>query len=76
MRSPTRPDGAERFRTMMQGAGLNTEQAAELCFVSRHTVIAWLKPTYTMSHNRCPEWAVELLRLKIEERNRNAGHQG
>lgn len=71
MRSPTRPDGAQRFRAMMRDAGLSYEEAAELCCVSLHTIKSWLKPASTMSHNRCPEWAVELLRLKIDERARH-----
>lgn len=71
-----RGDRAAEFHSMMQAAGLSEEQAAELCCVSRFTVRAWMRPNTSMSHNRCPEWATELLRLKIDERNRNARPMG
>lgn len=50
----------DTLRQLMRGAGLSYEETAELLYVSRHTVHAWLKP---LKHEP-PLAMIELLALK------------
>jgi len=51
-------------RTRTAGIAL----AAELLYVSEHTVVSWLKPESSKSSNEIPLMAIELLERKLKER--------
>lgn len=53
------------LRSMMADRDLTREQTAEVLHVSFDTLKSWLKPETTASSNPVPEWAVELLALKL-----------
>jgi hypothetical protein len=44
---------------------LTAAQIADLCGVSEWTVLAWLKPATSKSHNVPPRGYVELIYLKL-----------
>jgi len=54
-----------KFHKMIQDRGLTREQSAGLLHVSFDAMKSWLKPETSASSNPVPEWAVELLELKV-----------
>lgn len=59
-------DYREALHKAIARAQITRERAAEILGVSQHTIDSWLKPETSKSHNRCPHWAVELLKLETE----------
>jgi hypothetical protein len=50
---------------MIQERDLTREEAAGLLHVSFDAMKSWLKPETSASSNPVPEWAIELLELKM-----------
>ena len=44
---------------------LTAIQVSDLALVSPHTVVAWMKPTTSVSHRRIPDGSLELLCIKL-----------
>lgn len=61
-----------QFRSLIKSAGITRAEAADFTRVSITTVHAWLRPEGNKAFNRCPEGAVELLRLKLANRLSNS----
>lgn len=59
---------SDQLRQIMRRHGLSVADVAALLGVSRHTVIAWLRPPGNRSHRRMPAPMMELLRLKLDRR--------
>lgn len=66
-RGDTGKDHRKALHDLIIDKGITRERAAELIGVSQHTIDSWLKPRTSRSHNRCPMWAVELLKAETGE---------
>lgn len=53
------------FHRLMLDRGLSRQQTSEILHVSFDTIKSWLKPETSTSSNPVPEWALELLALKV-----------
>ena len=58
---------ADFLRQMASRLGLNADQLAALCRVSRSAAISWLRPDTSAAHRDPPHMAIELLCLKLGE---------
>ena len=60
----------ESIHETIRAAGLTRQQAADLLYVSVHTLNAWLRPPSNAGYRVAPQMAAELLALKTQQ---NAG---
>lgn len=63
----------ERLIELIAEYGLERREVAELLHVKREIVDHWLLPPEGKSHEMVPEMAVELLELKLKDRNPQRG---
>ncbi len=56
----------ESIHETIRAAGLTRQQAADLLYVSVHTLNAWLRPPSNAGHRVAPKMAAELLAIKSQ----------
>jgi hypothetical protein len=57
----------ESIHETIRAAGLTRQQAADLLYLSVHTLNAWLRPPSNAGHRTAPQMAAELLALKAQQ---------
>jgi DNA-binding transcriptional regulator YiaG len=57
----------DSIRETIRAARLTRQQAADLLYVSVHTLNAWLRPRSNAGHRVAPQMAAELLALKTQQ---------
>lgn len=65
----------ERLIDLITEHGLDRREIAELLKVKRDNVDRWLLPNSAKGHEEVPEMAIELLELKLRDRDAAAGKE-
>jgi DNA-directed RNA polymerase specialized sigma24 family protein len=57
----------DQLKAIITEHGLKRREVADLCRVSLHTVNSWLSTDKSKARRACPDMAVELLRMKLND---------
>jgi hypothetical protein len=73
MRQSKREQRRQLMKDIIAEHELSRADIADLCHVSIDTVNAWLKPETSKSSNPTPQWAIELIGYKLNDRSITRG---